>query len=184
MVGVIPLLHRTHRPTLRYLPLIATIPVLTTSIAVTGCEEARNEFAAPPPPKVTAIHPEMRQFEPYRDIVATVEPLEIVEVRARISGFLQSRDFDPGDKVETGETLFRLESDEYDANLAIPHTKRRMRSAKRRTREPGVFLESTKCEKSHWTTNSNQPSFRNHNRLAYPTTVSIPIYMNESGTFL
>ena len=119
MVGVIPLLHRTHRPTLRYLPLIATIPVLTTSIAVTGCEEARNEFAAPPPPKVTAIHPEMRQFEPYRDIVATVEPLEIVEVRARISGFLQSRDFDPGDKVETGETLFRLESDEYDANLAI-----------------------------------------------------------------
>lgn len=87
--------------------------------AFTGCEEQRNEFAAPPPPKVTAIHPEVRDFEPYRDIVATVEPLETVDVRARISGFLQSREFTPGDKVEAGETLFRLESDEYDANLAI-----------------------------------------------------------------
>ncbi|MAH66066.1 MAG: hypothetical protein CMJ27_06705 [Phycisphaerae bacterium] len=119
MARVIPLPHRTHRPILRRLFPVAAIPALTASIACTGCEEQRNEFAAPPPPKVTAIHPEMREFAPYRDIVATVEPLETVEVRARISGFLQSRDFAPGDKVETGETLFRLESDEYDANLAI-----------------------------------------------------------------
>lgn len=119
MTCVISHLHRTLRPTARrVLPAVA-IPALATSIACSGCEEQRNAFAAPPPPKVTAIHPEMREFEPYRDIVATVEPLETVEVRARISGFLQSRDFMPGDKVETGETLFRLESDEYDANLAI-----------------------------------------------------------------
>jgi RND family efflux transporter MFP subunit len=119
MVRVKSILHRTLRPTARHLLPATAIPALAVSIICSGCEEQRNAFAAPPPPKVTAIHPEMRQFEPYRDIVATVEPLETVDVRARISGFLQSRDFMPGDKVETGETLFRLESDEYDANLAI-----------------------------------------------------------------
>jgi len=119
MVRVKSILHRTLRPTARHLLPATAIPALAASIICSGCEEQRNAFAAPPPPKVTAIHPEMRQFEPYRDIVATVEPLETVDVRARISGFLQSRDFMPGDMVETGETLFRLESDEYDANLAI-----------------------------------------------------------------
>lgn len=119
MIRVKSILHRTLRPTARHLLPATAIPALAASIICSGCEEQRNAFAAPPPPKVTAIHPEMRQFEPYRDIVATVEPLETVDVRARISGFLQSRDFMPGDKVETGETLFRLESDEYDANLAI-----------------------------------------------------------------
>ena len=96
-----------------------TIPAFAVLLAGSGCEEQRNEFAAPPPPKVTVIHPEIRRFEPYRDIVATVEPLETVDIRARISGFLESRDFLPGDRVEPGETLFRLEPDEYEANLAI-----------------------------------------------------------------
>ena len=92
---------------------------LILSLGGTGCDDQRNAFQAPPPPKVTAMHPEMRLFEPYRDIVATVEPRETVEIRARISGFLESRDFQPGDIVEAGATLFRLEPDEYDANLAI-----------------------------------------------------------------
>jgi RND family efflux transporter MFP subunit len=101
---------------------------LILTLGGTGCEDQRNAFQAPPPPKVTAMHPEMRRFEPYRDIVATVEPLETVEIRARISGFLESRDFQPGDIVEAGATLFRLEPDEYDANLAIANAD--LRSAK------------------------------------------------------
>lgn len=92
---------------------------LFLALVGTGCEDQRNAFQAPPPPKVTAMHPEMRLFEPYRDIVATVEPLETVEIRARISGFLESREFQPGDVVEAGAILFKLEPDEYDANLAI-----------------------------------------------------------------
>ena len=89
------------------------------ALGVMGCEDQRNAFQAPPPPKVTAMHPEMRLFEPYRDIVATVEPLETVEIRARIAGFLQSCEFQPGDVIESGAVLFSLEPDEYDANLAI-----------------------------------------------------------------
>ena len=98
---------------------IAISLAVLLSVGALGCEDQRNAFQAPPPPKVTAMHPEMRLFEPFRDIVATVEPLETVEIRARIAGFLESREFQPGDVVEKGTVLFRLEPDEYDANLAI-----------------------------------------------------------------
>ena len=88
--------------------------VLATAL-VTGCGGGENAYQAPPPPSVTAITPPIHEFEPYQDIVATVRPVETIEVRARVSGFLKSRDFTPGQKVDVGQLLFTLEPDEYQA---------------------------------------------------------------------
>ncbi|MCP4835947.1 MAG: efflux RND transporter periplasmic adaptor subunit [Phycisphaera sp.] len=88
---------------------------LLATALLTGCGGSENAYQAPPPPAVTAIKPPLHDFEPYQDNVATVRPLETIEVRARVSGFLNSREFTPGQQVETGQVLFTLEPDEYQA---------------------------------------------------------------------
>lgn len=87
-------------------------------LALTGCGGDENTFKAPPPPKVTAVNPPEHTFAPYRDVVATVRSRESVDVRARVDGFLETRDFEPGDLVTEGQTLFTLETDEYEAVVA------------------------------------------------------------------
>jgi membrane fusion protein, multidrug efflux system len=133
---------------------------LFLALVGTGCEDQRNAFQAPPPPKVTAMHPEMRLFEPYRDIVATVEPLETVEIRARISGFLESREFQPGDVVEAGAILFKLEPDEYDANLAIANADLRSAEANLKLTQQIQSKYQTAFDRGHRDRNSGVRSQR------------------------
>ena len=88
---------------------------LGATFSLAGCGGDENTFKAPPPPKVTAIHPPDHVFAPYRDVVATVRSRESVDIRARVDGFLETRTFEPGDLVTAGQTLFTLETDEYEA---------------------------------------------------------------------
>ena len=92
--------------------------VLGAPVLLAGCGGDENTFKAPPPPKVTAIHPPDHVFAPYRDVVATVRSRESVDIRARVDGFLETRSFEPGDLVTVDETLFTLETDEYEAAVA------------------------------------------------------------------
>ena len=88
---------------------------MAASILLTACGGEENAYQAPPPPSVTAIKPPLHTFTPYQDIVATVRPVETIEVRARVSGFLKTRDFTPGQEVGRGDVLFTLETNEYQA---------------------------------------------------------------------
>ncbi|MBC03149.1 MAG: hypothetical protein CMJ34_07580 [Phycisphaerae bacterium] len=88
---------------------------MAASILLTACGGEENAYQAPPPPSVTAIKPPLHTFTPYQDIVATVRPVETIEVRARVSGFLKTRDFTPGQEVSRDDVLFTLETNEYQA---------------------------------------------------------------------
>lgn len=107
---------RTGTKTLARLHRIATLGPMVAVLA--GCGGDSNTYQAPPPPKVTAIDPPVREFAPYRDIVATVRSRESVDIRARVGGFLESRSFEPGDMVSIGQVLFTLETAEYEAAVA------------------------------------------------------------------
>lgn len=90
--------------------------LLITGI-LTGCGGGDNAYQAPPPPSVTAINPTLHEFQPYQDVVSTVRPKETIEIRARVTGFLKSREFTPGQMVSEGQSLFTLEPDEYQASV-------------------------------------------------------------------
>jgi membrane fusion protein (multidrug efflux system) len=49
------------------------------------------------------------------EFVGRVEAIERVDVRARVTGFLQQVDFKEGDIVKEGDTLFQIEPDSFDA---------------------------------------------------------------------
>lgn len=49
---------------------------------------------------------------------ARVEAIEAVDIRARVAGFLQSVEFEAGQRVEAGDLLFEIEPAQYEAAVA------------------------------------------------------------------
>ena len=86
------------------------------ALLLAGCEEA-NTYVAPPPPKVTIAEPLVQEVTDYLEFTGTIVASAQVEVRARVSGVLQSMHFQPGTKVNAGDLLFIIDPKEYEANL-------------------------------------------------------------------
>jgi RND family efflux transporter MFP subunit len=73
--------------------------------------------AAPPPPAVTVAKPLIKDMEEWNDFTGQFEPLESVEVRARVSGYLESVNFTDGQLVKKGDLLFVIEPRPYELAL-------------------------------------------------------------------
>lgn len=82
----------------------------------TACQE-QNTYVKPPPPKVTVSQPLQQTVIDYLEFTGTTRAVEKVEIRARVSGFLQSMHFTPGTQVKKGDLLFVIEPTEYRARL-------------------------------------------------------------------
>lgn len=88
--------------------------ILLTTLS---CGE-KNQYIEPPPPKVTVAKPVVEDVTDYLEFTGTTRAVEFVEVRARVSGVLESMHFEPGTKVEKGELLFIIDPRPYQADLA------------------------------------------------------------------
>jgi RND family efflux transporter MFP subunit len=71
----------------------------------------------PPPPVVTVAHPLAKNITDWDEYTGRIEPVEAVEVRARVSGYLQSVHFDEGGMIEEGDLLFVIDPRPYRAVL-------------------------------------------------------------------
>jgi RND family efflux transporter MFP subunit len=88
---------------------------LAVVIACAGCRNAAPTAAETPVPKVTVSAVVAQETIDADDYTGQTEASEMVEVRARVFGYLKSIDFKDGDFVEQGQTLFTIEPDEYEA---------------------------------------------------------------------
>jgi RND family efflux transporter MFP subunit len=93
---------------------VAVILLLVWIIA--GCGQ-KSEFVEPPPPKVTVAKPVQQDVTDYLEFTGTTRAFEEAEVRARVSGFLESMHFTPGTDVEKGDLLFVIDPKEYQAEV-------------------------------------------------------------------
>jgi len=82
---------------------------------VTAC--GRQQSPEPPPPKVTVAHPIEHELTDWDEYTARLEAVDSVEVRARVSGYLQSVHFREGSLVKKGELLFQIDPRPYEAQL-------------------------------------------------------------------
>jgi RND family efflux transporter MFP subunit len=73
--------------------------------------------SAPPPPKVTVVQPVEREVTEWDEYTARLEAVASVEVRPRVSGYLQSIHFQDGAMVKTGDLLFQIDPRPYEALL-------------------------------------------------------------------
>ena len=91
-----------------------------------GCGQGQNQPAAPPPPKVTVAKPVVRTIVDQDEYVGRFVAVDVVEVRARVSGYLDKVHFQDGQAVKQGDLLFTIEKrpfqntlDQARANLAL-----------------------------------------------------------------
>jgi RND family efflux transporter MFP subunit len=100
----------------RSLQLAAAILACFTG-CLTGCKPKTNVYAPPPPPEVTVAHPQRKSVTRFLEYSGTTEAYETVDLRARVSGFLDHVYFKPGATVKSGELLFVIDPRPYEAQV-------------------------------------------------------------------
>jgi len=93
--------------------VLATMGVVGTVVVVAMAPPASAQSA--PLPAVVVAMAEMTAAEREAVLTGRVVALQRVELRARVSGFLESKNFNEGDRVEEGQTLFTIEDGAYAA---------------------------------------------------------------------
>lgn len=83
---------------------------LLTGIAACG---QKNEYAAPPPPKVTVAAPVEQDVTRYFDATGNAAAVNTVDLVARVQGFVQAISYTDGDFVKKGTSLFTIEPEPY-----------------------------------------------------------------------
>lgn len=83
-----------------------------------GCERsAAQQMAAPPPPVVTVAHPVWREVAELDEYTGRLEAAAAVDVRARVSGFIDSAPFEEGSVVKVGTLLFVIDPRPFQAEV-------------------------------------------------------------------
>lgn len=107
--------------------VLALTLILATLVAGCGQGEAQQKAGgAPPPPAVTVAKPVQRTLSDYDEYVGRFTAVDSVEIRARVSGYLDSIDFKDGQMVKQGDLLFTIDKrpfqtalDQARANLTL-----------------------------------------------------------------
>lgn len=99
------------------LPVVLAAAVL--GLAYGGWRYMRPDApqTSPPAPAADVITARQKPIVPEMIFVAKLEAPERVGLRARVTGFLQERLFQEGDAVRAGQLLFRIEPDNFEANV-------------------------------------------------------------------
>ena len=92
------------------------VAALLTTIGCGGPDKTGK--AELPHPIVSTAPPVERTVTRYETATGRATPLEQVEIRARVNGYLKAIRFQPGREVEKGQLLFEIDSEPYKADLA------------------------------------------------------------------
>ncbi len=97
----------------------AAVAVLFTLLGLAGCNQAPAKMPPPKPPVVMTSEPILREVTDYEEgLVGQTAAVQMVEVRARVNGYLEKVNFRDGDEVKEGAVLFEIDPRPYDAEVA------------------------------------------------------------------
>ena len=88
--------------------------------AAAGCGKSQAQSGPPqsPPPEVEVSLPVTAEVTDYVDFPGRIEAVNSVEIRARVTGYLETVHFREGADVDQGDLLFEIDRRSYDAELA------------------------------------------------------------------
>jgi multidrug efflux system membrane fusion protein len=89
--------------------------IVALAALVSSCgDSAKEQAAAPPPTAVTVAAPIKRQVVDYDEYVGRFVAVNSVEVRARVSGYLEALHFKDGQLVKEGDLLFTIDRRSFE----------------------------------------------------------------------
>lgn len=98
--------------------IIHTIFVTAFCAVSLGCKSQPPAVAALPPPVVTVSQPVQQEILDYDEYTGRTAPVEQVEIRARVSGYLVKVNFQEGSEVKKGDLLLQIDTRPVAAELA------------------------------------------------------------------
>jgi membrane fusion protein, multidrug efflux system len=85
--------------------------------AVAGCRGEAATETMPPPPDVSVATVVTKEVRPWDDFTGHVEAVETVELRPRVSGYIERVNYIEGGEVAKGDVLFVIDQRTYHAEL-------------------------------------------------------------------
>ena len=92
------------------------VALLSVLLLPAGCKK-KSEQAAAPPPDVPVVDVAQRDVPIFSEAVGTTDGSINAQIRARVQGYLQTRDYKEGSMVHTGDLLFTIDARPYQAAL-------------------------------------------------------------------
>jgi multidrug efflux system membrane fusion protein len=88
--------------------LFSSLSAAVLLAAVTGCNRSGAQ-QQPPPPAVTVASVTSQEILEWEEFTGRIEAIESVDVRPRVSGYIQEVKFQSGQLVQKGEVLFLID---------------------------------------------------------------------------
>src|SRR6476646_6518243 len=120
----------------RFFVRVAGASLLSAMLLLLAACSRQAAQQRPPAPSVTIAPVEQREIVEWNEFTGRTEPVESVEVRPRVSGYIQQVCFQSGQMVKKGDVLFvidpRWHQAEFDRRRAeLEQARVRLENAKR-----------------------------------------------------
>jgi RND family efflux transporter MFP subunit len=97
--------------------LLKVLTLSAGALLLAACSSSAQEATAPPVMPVTVAQPLVEQVVDWDDYVGRFEAVQEVEVKPRVTGYLQRVHFTDGQYVRAGQTLFTVDARPAEAQL-------------------------------------------------------------------
>lgn len=94
-----------------------SLVLLAAGLLVTSCKKEEAAAGPPPPAAVTTVPAFNRKVDIVRSWTGSLDGSVNVDVRPRVSGYLQSRGYSDGQAVKKGDLLFTIDPRPFEAEL-------------------------------------------------------------------
>src|SRR5688572_10091452 len=99
-------------------PVLALAVSLLFAAVITACSsQAEPAAGMPPPPEVSVAQVLSKQVSEWDDFTGRVTAIETVELRPRVSGYVERVAYQEGQEVKKGDLLFVIDQRRYRAEL-------------------------------------------------------------------
>ncbi|MDR3637052.1 MAG: efflux RND transporter periplasmic adaptor subunit [Isosphaeraceae bacterium] len=88
------------------------------AVAIVGCNDDKPVAKKAAPPIVTVAQPVEKEIVEHEEFTGRTDAVLTVDVRARVTGYLEKVLFNDGDEVKEGDLLFQIDPRQYEADLA------------------------------------------------------------------
>ena len=95
--------------------LQAILLAVCSSLVVAGCSKSGGGASAPPPPQVTVAQVLEKRVKDWDEFTGRLQAVETVEIRPRVSGYIDKVAFTEGSLVKRGALLFIIDPRPYQA---------------------------------------------------------------------
>lgn len=94
-------------------------PLALVFALLAGCDasNANTDQAAPPPPQVSVARVAVKPIHEWQEFTGRLQAVKSVDVRPRVSGYVDAVHFHEGSRVEAGATLFTIDARPFRAEV-------------------------------------------------------------------